>query len=152
MRSENSASAREKGREQRAERREMGSVGEARCWHHWRNGESTSSVQGHKLPTPLCSYKIQYGKAFPDHVYKLHLDFWRLRSSVRGALCEMNCGERRGKRAEREERRGKKAEIMREERREPGGERREKREQIRQQIDERAQRIWKRQGRCSRIL
>ena len=62
----------------------MGSVGEARCWHHWRNGESTSSVQGHKLPTPLCSYKIQYGKAFPDHVYKLHLDFWRLRSSEEG--------------------------------------------------------------------
>ena len=62
----------------------MGSVGEARCWHHWRNGESTSSVQGHKLPTPLCSYKILYGKAFPDHVYKLHLDFWRLRSSEEG--------------------------------------------------------------------
>ena len=87
----------------------MGSVGEARCW---RNGESTSSVQGHKIPTLLCSYKILYGKAFPDHVYKLH---------------EMNCGERRGKRAEREERRGKKAEIMREESREEREERRENR-------------------------
>ena len=84
-------------------------------------------MQGHKIPTPLCSYKILYGKAFPDHVYKLHLDFWRLRSSVRGALCEMNCGERRGKRAEREERRGKKAEIMREESREEREERRENR-------------------------
>ena len=71
--------------------------------------------------------RYSMAKAFPEHVYKLHLDFWRLRSSVRGALCEMNCGERRGKRAEREERRGKKAEIMREESREEREERRENR-------------------------
>ena len=50
-----------------------------------------------------------------------------LKSQVRGALCEMDCGERRGKRAEREERRGKKAAIMREESREEREERRENR-------------------------